>query len=709
MDTLIIDKVSEGVGIKKHQVASVVELLDGGATIPFISRYRKEATGSLDEVEINSISLELIRIKDLISRKETILKSIEEQEKLTPELKSKIERCWNSQDLEDIYLPFKPKRKTRASMAREKGLEPLAKLIMAQRDNSLEISAGPFIKDEVTNLEEALAGARDIIAEWINENADSRNSIRTLFKREATLAATVVKAKKEEADKYRDYFEFSESLKDIPSHRILAIRRGESEGFLRSSISISNEEGEFRLEKQFLKSNNEASAQVKLAIEDCLKRLLLPSIETEFRLIAKDKADEEAIGVFAENLRQLLLSAPLGQVPVLGLDPGFKSGCKLVCLNERGDLVYNSTIFPHPPQNKKFEAEEEVKLLLDKYNIGAVAVGNGTAGRETLAFIKGLIPKGTNVEAYLVNEAGASIYSASEVARNEFPDYDLTVRGAVSIGRRLMDPLAELVKIDAKSIGVGQYQHDVNQEKLKRTLDTVVESAVNNVGVNLNTASEHLLRYVSGIGPTLAKRIAAYRKENGDFKSRKSLMDVAGLGAKAFEQGAGFLRIKNAANPLDDSAVHPERYKLVKEMAKTIKAPVDDLIKNPFLRQKINPQDFVNNEVGLPTINDILQELAKPGLDPRGKAETFSFAEGIETIGQLREGMVLPGVVTNLAKFGAFVDIGIKENGLLHISQIANRFIKDPAEVLKLDQKVKVRVMSVEIDRKRIQLSMKDV
>lgn len=709
MSTLIIEKVSEGVGIKKHQVSAVVELLDGGATIPFISRYRKEATGSLDEVEINNISLELTRIKDLISRKETILKSIDEQEMLTPELKAKIERCWSSQDLEDIYLPYKPKRKTRASMAREKGLEPLAKIIMAQRDNSLKISAEPFIKDEVADLEEALAGARDIIAEWINENADARNAVRTHFKRSAIIKSSVVKAKMVEADKYRDYFDFFENLKEVPSHRILAIRRGESEGFLRSSISIEPYDAQQSLVKQFVKAQNEASEQVSLAIDDCLKRLLLPSIETEFRLIAKDKADEEAIGVFAENLRQLLLSAPLGQVPVLGLDPGFRTGCKLVCLNERGDLVYHSTIFPHPPQNKKFEAEEEVKLLLDKYNIGAVAVGNGTAGRETLAFVKGVIPKGTNVEAYLVNEAGASIYSASEVARNEFPDLDLTVRGAVSIGRRLMDPLAELVKIDAKSIGVGQYQHDVNQEKLKRTLDTVVESAVNTVGVNLNTASEHLLRYVSGIGPTLAKRIAAHRKENGEFKSRKSLMDVPGLGAKAFEQGAGFLRIKNAKNPLDDSGVHPERYKLVKEMAKTIDVPVEDLIKSRLHRQKIKPNDFVSDEVGIPTINDIIQELAKPGLDPRGKAEAFSFAEGIESIGQLREGMVLPGVVTNLAKFGAFVDIGIKENGLLHISQIANRFIKDPAEVLKLDQKIKVRVVSVEVERKRIQLSMKDV
>ena len=708
MTEILVKHISVTLSISKSQVSNTVKLLEEGATIPFISRYRKEATGSLDETEVTAIEKEWKRLLELVKRREAILKSINDQELLTPELEMKINNCWNMAELEDIYLPYKPKRKTRASAAREKGLEPLAEIIMAQKEDKLDKIAEKYLNDEVPDIEAALAGARDIIAEWINENADARNKIRRLFEREAIISSKVIEKKKDEGTKYQDYFDFSEPLERCAGHRLLAIRRAEQEGILRVAISIDNENAIESLEKIFIKNKNESAVQVGLSIKDAHKRLLAPSIETEFKNSSKTKADEEAIRVFSENLRQLLLSPPLGPKVTMAIDPGFRTGCKLVCLDQQGNLLHHDTIFPHPPQPKVDEATEKVKALLKKYKVEAIAIGNGTAGRETERFIKSLIDESGKAEIFVVNEAGASIYSASETAREEFPDLDLTFRGAISIGRRLMDPLAELVKIDAKSIGVGQYQHDVNQDDLKDGLDKVVTSAVNQVGVNLNTASQHLLSYVSGIGPKLAKSIIKYRREIKTFRSRKELIKVSGLGAKAFEQSAGFLRIPGADDPLDNSAVHPESYSIVAKMAKDLSQPVKSLIEAANLRQQININNYVTDTVGLPTLKDIMQELEKPGLDPRGKAEVFSFSETINEITDLKPGMRLPGVITNLTKFGAFVDIGIKENGLLHISQISDRFIKDPSEVLKLDQKIMVRVVEIDIERKRIQLSMKE-
>ena len=708
MTEILIKQISGRLSISKSQVSNTVKLLEEGATIPFISRYRKEATGSLDETEVTAIEKEWKRLQELIKRRESILKSINDQKLLTPELEDKINNCWDMAELEDIYLPYKPKRKTKASAAREKGLEPLAEIIMEQKEDQIEPVAEKYLNDEVPDIQDALSGARDIIAEWINENADARNTIRKQFERDAVISSKVIEKKKDRGTKYSDYFDFNEPLKNCAGHRLLAIRRAEQEGILRVSISIDNDFATDSLEKIFVKNKNESADQVRLSIKDAYKRLLAPFIETEFKNSSKSEADEEAISVFSTNLRQLLLAAPLGPKVTMAIDPGFRTGCKLVCLDQQGNLLYNTTIFPHPPQQKVDESSEKVKGLLEKYKVEAIAIGNGTAGRETERFIKSLVNNSGGTEVFMVNEAGASIYSASETAREEFPDLDLTFRGAISIGRRLMDPLAELVKIDAKSIGVGQYQHDVNQENLKEGLDQVVSSVVNQVGVKLNTASRHLLSYVSGIGPKLAKSITDYRRENRSFRSRKELLKVKGLGAKAFEQSAGFLRIPGAVNPLDNSAVHPESYSIVAKMAKDLSHPVKSLIEAANIRQQIDINNYVTGTVGLPTLKDIMQELEKPGLDPRGKAETFSFSESISGITDLKPGMSLPGVITNLTKFGAFVDIGIKENGLLHISQITERFIKDPAEVLKLDQKVIVRIVDIDVERKRIQLSMKE-
>ncbi len=708
MTETITQLISDKLSIGKRQVAATIELLAGGATIPFISRYRKEATGSLDEIQVAAIDAEIKRLDTLIKRKETILKSIADQEKLTPELEAKINNCWDTTELEDLYLPYKPKRKTRASMARERGLEPLAILLLEQRERDIELRAEQFITDEVPDAEAALAGARDIIAEWVNEDAPARNTVRRLFERHAVITSKVYHDKEEAGAKYRDYFDYSEPLQKCPSHRLLAIYRAEEEGILRFSIDIEAEEALARLDRKFVKGNNAAADQVQLAVKDAYKRLMSPSIEVEFRNKAKERADEEAIQVFAENLRQLLLAAPLGPKRTLAIDPGFRTGCKVVCLDEQGNFLSYNTIFPHPPQSRGLESAETIQHLVEKFKIQAIAIGNGTASRETDSFIRSAIDKSAGLDIFMVSEAGASIYSASEVAREEFPDLDLTVRGAISIGRRLMDPLAELVKIDPKSIGVGQYQHDVNQTKLKESLDQVVTFAVNQVGVNLNTASQHLLQYVSGIGPKMAENIVLYRRANGTFQSRKDLLQVKGLGAKAFEQSAGFLRIPNAKNPLDNSAVHPESYHIVNKMAKDVGQSVEVLIKNPASRQQIDIKKYVTETVGLPTLKDILQELAKPGLDPRGEAETFAFEETVKEITDLKPGMKLPGIVTNVAKFGAFVDIGIKENGLVHVSQIANRFIKDPAEVVKLGQQVMVTVLEVDLARKRVQLSMKE-
>lgn len=700
--------IASTLNIKESQVSKTVDLLESGATIPFISRYRKEVTGGLDEVQITAIKEQNDKLNELVKRRETILKSIEEQEKLTPELKNRIENCWNSSELEDIYLPYKPKRQTRAEIARKKGLEPLANIIMLQQRIDVQSKAQAFVKGDVKDVKEAIAGACDIIAEQINEDEYARNSIRNLFQREAVLTSKVVKGKEEEGDKYRDYFDFSEKLNKVPSHRILAIRRGESEGFLRVNIAPDEDAALERLDKRFLKgdNDNEATNYVADAIEDGYKRLLKPSIETEFGALSKEKADEDSIHVFTENLRQLLLAAPLGEKRVLGIDPGYRTGCKLVCLDAEGNLLHNETIYPHPPQKEMSKAGSKVVKLVTTYNIDAIAIGNGTASRETEHFITNLRYE-KEVQVFVVSENGASIYSASKVAREEFPDYDVTVRGAVSIGRRLMDPLAELVKIDPKSIGVGQYQHDVDQTKLKKSLDLTVESCVNLVGVNVNTASKHLLTYVSGLGPALAQNIVDYRASNGAFRSRKELMKVPRMGEKAFEQCAGFLRIAGAENPLDNSAVHPESYHVVENMAKDLKCTVKDLIDNKDLKKSLKLEKYVSDKVGLPTLNDIMDELDKPGRDPRKGIKVFEFDPNIKTIEDLREGMTLPGIVTNITNFGCFVDVGIKENGLVHVSELADRFVSDPTEVVSLHQHVEVRVLSVDTSRKRVQLSMK--
>jgi uncharacterized protein len=702
----MINRIAQTLNLKPKSVESVIELFEGGATIPFIARYRKEATGSLDEVEIMNVFEEWERQKDVLKRQESILKTIDGQEKLTPELKARIERTFDLTQLEDIYLPYKKKRLTRAAKARAKGLEGLAKLLMEQGNGNMEQAAKRFVKGEVVDIEEALQGAKDIIAEWINEDEKARNAVRRQFERYATSSAKLVKSKKEEAIKYKDYFEFEKALDRVQPHQLLAILRAEKEGFLKVNI----EPEEFRplesLDRMFLKGKNEAEEVVAEAITDAYKRLLKPSISTEFRNKAKEKADEHSINIFATNLRQLLLASPLGQKRILAIDPGFATGCKVVCLSDTGDLKEHTVIYPTAPRNKTVEAERIITRLVQKHKIEAIAIGNGTAGRETEAFIRGLKFK-TKVEIFLVNESGASIYSASDIARKEFPDEDITVRGSVSIGRRLADPLAELVKIDPKSIGVGQYQHDVDQKKLQSKLDAVIESCVNVVGVDLNTASEHLLTYVSGLGYSIARNIVAYRKANGSFNSRKELLDVPRLGAKAYEQAAGFLRVKNAKNPLDNTAVHPESYPLVKQMAKDLKCKVEDLISNAELRKQIDLRTYTSEKVGLPTLKDIFNELEKPGRDPRATRQVFTFAN-ISTIEELNSGMKLPGVVTNITAFGAFVDIGIKENGLIHKSKMSHKFVDDPATILKLGQELEVTVMEVDLARKRIQLSLVD-
>ena len=692
-------------GISEKQISSTLHLLGEGATIPFISRYRKEATGGLDEVQIEQIKEQHDKLCDIAKRKETILGTITEQGKLTAELEKRINDTWNPTELEDIYLPYKPKRKTRAEAARQKGLELLATLLLLQRENNLSARAASFVKGEVKDVEDALKGARDIIAEQVNEDERARNAVRNQFSRQAEINAKVVKGKEEEAAKYRDYFDFSEPLKRCTSHRLLAIRRAEAEGLLKVSITPDDEACIERLERQFVRGNNECSEQVSEAVIDAYKRLLKPSIETEFAAQSKEKADDEAIRVFTENLRQLLLAAPLGQKRVLAIDPGFRTGCKVVCLDAQGNLLHNENIYPHPPVGKTGEAASKLRKMVEAYQIEAISIGNGTASRETEDFINQQTFD-RQIPVFVVSEQGASIYSASKIARDEFPDYDVTVRGAVSIGRRLMDPLAELVKIDPKSIGVGQYQHDVDQTKLKKALDQTVENCVNLVGVNLNTASSHLLTYISGLGPQLAQNIVNYRAENGAFNSRKELMKVPRMGAKAFEQCAGFLRIPGAKNPLDNTAVHPESYHIVEQMAKDLKCTVNELIADKELRRKINISNYVTPIVGLPTLQDIMQELEKPGRDPRKTIKVFEFDKNVRTIADLREGMILPGIVGNITNFGAFVDIGIKENGLVHLSQLAERYISDPTEIVSIHQHVMVRVMNVDTDRKRIQLSM---
>ncbi len=700
--------IAKGLNLLPWQVSNTLKLFSEGATIPFISRYRKEATGSLDETVLLDIQKKHTQLVELDKRRETILKSIEEQGKLSDELKRQIEGASTMNELEDIYLPYKPKKKTRASVARDRGLDPLARILMKQQEIKVYKRAEEFISDEVESIEEALQGARDIIAEWVNENKRARESIRRLFGKNALIGSKLVKGKEQDGIKYQDYFEFSEPLNRCPSHRILAMLRGEDEGFLKISVEPDREMAKNLLEDIFVKGVLEVSEQVREAVKDSYKRLLQPSIETEFRKLSKEKADEQAIQVFAENLRQLLMAAPLGEKAVLALDPGYRSGCKLVCLDPQGSLLHNETIYPHAPQNEKGPASKKVVSLVNSYKIDAIAIGNGTASRETEQFIRKL-HFDRDLQVFVVNESGASIYSASKVAREEFPEYDVTVRGAVSIGRRLMDPLAELVKIDPKSIGVGQYQHDIDQGRLKDSLDQVVESSVNKVGVNLNTASKHLLTYISGLGPALAQNIVEHRKEKGPFQSRKELMKVARMGEKVFEQSAGFLRIPDAVQPLDNSAVHPESYKVVEKMAGDLDCQVSDLMTDDALRKRIRLDHYISPQTGLPTLQDIMEELAKPGRDPRSRIKVFEFAQDVQSISDLKEGMVIPGIVTNITNFGAFVDVGVKQDGLVHISQLADRFISDPNDVVKIHQHVMVKVLSVDIDRKRIQLTMKEV
>ena len=690
-------------------VPATITLLSDGATVPFIARYRKEATGGLDEVDISDIKNGMKRYQDLIARKETILASIEEQGKLTPQLKDQIAKCWDTTLLEDLYLPYKRKRKTKADKARERGLEGLAKILMAQRENDVHRAASRFVKGEVTDEEEALTGARDIVAEWISENAKVRDLVRTAFGKYAVISSRAKKLrdekKKQEAQHYRDYFDYSSRLDRTPGHRILAMRRAEREGLLSVSIDVDADRLLERIDRIYIKGRGECAQQIAKAVDDSYKRLIKPSIETEFANISKEKADKEAINIFTKNLGQLLLEAPLGERRIVAIDPGFRTGCKVVVLDEQGDLLASKTIYPHPPQQQQEQAAKVISELVKKYKPQAIAIGNGTAGRETESFVKGLgLP---DVEVYLISEAGASIYSASAIAREEFPDLDLTVRGAISIGRRLMDPLAELIKIDAKSIGVGQYQHDVDQGLLKQSLEETVVSAVNKVGINLNTASVPLLTHVSGVGPTLAQRIVDYRGEVGQYTSRKQLKEVKGLGAKAYEQAAGFLRVRDGDHPLDNTAVHPERYRLVEKMAKDNGLPLSILIADEVAVSKIDLKQYVSADVGMPTLTDIVTELRKPGVDPRGKVEAFSFHPYLQTLADVKVGMYLPGIIVNVAKFGAFVDIGIKENGLIHISEITNLYISDASEVLSINQKVEAKVIGVDLDRKRIQLSLK--
>ena len=700
--------LSAELNVDQGFIQNTINLLESGATIPFIARYRKEMTGSMDEVVIAQVRDRLSQLKDLDSRRAAIIKSLTEQEKLTPELESSVANAATMAELEDIYLPYKPKRKTRASMAREKGLGPLADIILCQRYDDVDRRAEKFVDPEkgVNSVEEAIQGASDIIAETINEDAYARKRIRHLFEKESLISSKVQKGKNQDGINFEMYFDYHEPLSRAPSHRILAMFRGESEGFLNISVEVNDEKAHEILERIFIKGNNEASRLVKLAMKDSCKRLLFPSIETEMRQWAKLKADREAIRVFAENMRQLLLAPPLGQKNVLAIDPGFRTGCKVVCLDRQGKLVHNETIYPHPPQNEVKESIHKIKSLVNAYKIEAIAIGNGTAGRETERLIRA-IPFDREVIALAVNESGASVYSASAVARKEFPDYDVTVRGSVSIGRRLMDPLAELVKIEPKSIGVGQYQHDVDQTALMQSLEDTVVSCVNKVGVEVNTASEELLTYVSGLGPNLAKNIITYRNENGPFKSRTEFRKVTRFGDKAFEQSAGFLRIRDAKNPLDRSSVHPESYLVVDQMARRMDCTVDDLMSKAELRSKIRLEDFITPVIGMPTLQDIMLELAKPGRDPRQQFEMFEFDKYIHSISDLRKGMKLSGIVTNITNFGVFVDLGVHQDGLVHISQLADRFVKDPNEVVKLNQKVKVEVLDVDMERKRIQLTMK--
>lgn len=702
---IIADELKQNAGF----VQNTINLLESGATIPFIARYRKEMTGSMDEMVIAQVRDRLAQLKELDARRAAILKSLQEQEKLTPELEVAVTNAATMAELEDIYLPYKQKRKTRAGIAREKGLEPLANLIFSQRYDDIDLRAEKFIDPEkgVHSMEEALQGASDIIAEKVNEDSYARKRIRALFQKESVVSAKVVKGKDQEGINFQMYFDYHEPLHRAPSHRLLAMFRGENEGFLRISVGVENEQAQEILERIFIKGNNASAVLVKSAIADSCKRLLFPSIETEMRQWAKEKADAEAIRVFAENMRQLLLAPPLGQKTVLAIDPGFRTGCKVVCLDRQGKLVHNETIYPHPPQNEVKEAIHKIKSLVNAYKIEAIAIGNGTAGRETERLIKS-IPFDRDVIALAVNESGASVYSASAVARKEFPDYDITVRGSVSIGRRLMDPLAELVKIEPKSIGVGQYQHDVDQTALMKSLEDTVVSCVNKVGVEVNTASEELLKYVSGLGPSLAKNIITYRNENGPFKSRGEFRKVTRFGDKAFEQAAGFLRIRDAGNPLDRSSVHPESYQVVDRMAKRLNCTVDDLIAKPELRSQIKLEEFTSATVGMPTLHDIVQELAKPGRDPRRQFEMFEFDKHIHSINDLRTGMKLPGIITNITNFGVFVDLGVHQDGLVHISQLADRFVKDPNDVVKLNQKVMVEVLEIDMERKRIQLTMKN-
>ena len=698
MNKTIHTLIAQLTGISVRQVEQTILLLNEGATIPFISRYRKERTGGLDELQIGAISNLWEKLTELDKRKQSILKAIEEQGKLTAELRQRIADSWDPTEVEDLYLPYRPKRVTRAEIARRKGFEPLAKRLMLQTGAPLPTTADA----------EALQGARDIIAEWINEHEQARQIVRKSFQLTAVLTAKVIKGKEEEGVKYKDYFAFHEPLSRCSSHRLLALRRGESEGILRVSIAPDSEGCLSRLYRRFVKGKGDDAKQVATAIDDAFKRLLKPAIETEFANQSKAKADAEAIRVFSANLRQLLLAAPLGQKRVLGIDPGYRTGCKVVCLDSQGNLLHNEAIFPHPPQNQKGRASAKVAHLVETYDIQAIAIGNGTASRETEQFISS-IRFDRKVQVFVVSENGASIYSASKIAREEFPDYDVTVRGAVSIGRRLMDPLAELVKIDPKSIGVGQYQHDVDQTALKKSLDQTVELCVNLVGVNVNTASKHLLTYVSGLGPTLAQNIVTYRAEHGPFTSRKALMQVPRMGAKAFEQSAGFLRIPNGEHPLDNSAVHPESYAIVERMANDLGCTVEELIAQKELKRKLDLKRYLTDEVGMPTLNDIMEELDKPGRDPRQTIQVFAFDPNVKRIEDLHEGQVLPGIVTNITDFGCFVDVGIKENGLVHISELADQYVSDPSEVVALHQHVEVRVLHVDLTRKRIQLSMKGV
>lgn len=700
--------IGKALGLSERSVSNTLQLIDEGCTIPFISRYRKERTGNLDEVQITAISDAYDKLKEISKRKDTVVKTITEQGKMTDDLQHRIDACWDANELEDIYMPFKPKRRTKAQVAREQGLEPLSLILMMQRERNIEAAAQRFVKEGVKDVAAAIKGAQDIVAEMVSEDERSRQQVRSSFRREAIITSKVVKAKadSEEAAKYSDYFDFSEPLRRCSSHRLLAMRRGENEGILRISISADDEVCLDKLKRQFVHGFGPCQALVGEAVEDAYKRLLKPSIETEFANMSKEKADDEAIGVFAENLRQLLLSAPLGQKRVMGIDPGFRTGCKVVCLDAQGNLLHHEAIFPHPPVNKTSVAAHQVEQMVEKYNIEAIAIGNGTASRETAQFVKQL-QLGHDVKQFVVSEDGASVYSASKTARDEFPDEDVTVRGAVSIGRRLMDPLAELVKIDPKSIGVGQYQHDVDQSKLKKSLDQTVESCVNLVGVNLNTASQHLLTYVSGLGPTLAKNIVEYRKANGAFASRAQLKKVARLGPSAFEQCAGFLRIPGARNPLDNSAVHPESYHIVEQMAKDNHCTVAQLIGDAAKRKAVDIKKYVTDTVGMPTLTDIMAELEKPGRDPREQIEEFEFDKNVTSVDDLVAGMVLPGIVTNITNFGAFVDVGVHQDGLVHVSQLADRYVTDPTQVVKLHQHVKVRVVEVDRKRNRISLSMK--